>query len=105
MRKRRRNRRKSPSSTTKGVVYAALLGNLLVTATKFIAAVVTGSSAMLSEGLHSLVDTSNELVLMYGMKRASRRPDHDHPLGYGRELYFWSFIVAILIFALGAGLS
>lgn len=103
MRRRRRNKRKSTPS--KRVVYVALIGNLLVTATKFVAAAISGSSAMLSEGLHSLVDTSNELLLMYGMKRAGQQPDHDHPLGHGRELYFWSFIVAILIFALGAGLS
>src|SRR5689334_22150249 len=103
MLKRRRNRRKNNSSIH--VVYAALFGNVLVTATKFIAAAVSGSSAMLAEGMHSLVDTSNELVLMYGMKRAARRPDREHPLGFGREIYFWSFVVAILIFSLGAGLS
>jgi cation diffusion facilitator family transporter len=87
------------------VVYAALIGNLLVAVTKFIAAGLTGSSAMLSEGVHSLVDTGNELLLLYGLHRAARPPDVTHPLGHGRELYFWSFVVALLIFAIGAGVS
>jgi cation diffusion facilitator family transporter len=92
-------------SSTKTSVYAALLGNILVAATKIAAAMWTGSSAMTSEAVHSLVDTSNEILLLYGYRRASRPPDASHPLGYGRELYFWSFIVALLIFALGAGVS
>jgi cation diffusion facilitator family transporter len=87
------------------VIYAALAGNLLVAATKFWAAGWTGSSAMLSEGVHSLVDTSNQGLLLYGIHRAARPPDAKHPLGHGRELYFWSFIVALLIFSLGAGIS
>src|SRR5664279_2407732 len=86
-------------------VYVALAGNIAVAATKFVAAALTGSSAMLSEGMHSLVDTINELLLLYGMKRASRRPDTVHPYGHGRELYFWSFIVAIMVLALGASAS
>jgi len=90
---------------SKRAVYAALLGNVLVLVTKLGAALWTGSAAMLSEAVHSLVDCSNELLLLYGLRRAERPPDRTHPLGYGRELYFWSFIVAILIFALGAGLS
>jgi cation diffusion facilitator family transporter len=93
------------SSRSKKVVYAALAGNFLVAVTKFAAAVVTGSSSMLSEGVHSLVDTGNEALLLYGYHRSSLRPDATHPLGYGRELYFWSFVVAILVFALGAGVS
>jgi len=87
------------------VVNAALFGNLAIAITKFVAAAVTGSSAMLSEGVHSLVDTCNELLLLHGMRRAALPPDEDHPFGYGREMYFWSFIVALLVFALGAGLS
>jgi cation diffusion facilitator family transporter len=87
------------------VIYAALAGNLLVAITKFIAALWTGSSAMTSEGVHSLVDTANQGLLLYGKHRAARPPDNYHPLGYGRELYFWSFIVALLIFSTGAGVS
>jgi cation diffusion facilitator family transporter len=86
-------------------VYAALVGNLLIAVTKFIAASITGSSAMLSEGVHSLVDTSNEVLLLYGLRRSVMPADAEHPLGHGRELYFWSFIVALLVFALGAGVS
>ncbi len=95
----------SEPASSKTVVYAALLGNLLVALTKFCAAFWSGSSAMLSEAVHSLVDTGNEILLIYGMYRAARPPDKQHPLGYGRELYFWSFIVALMIFALGAGVS
>jgi divalent metal cation (Fe/Co/Zn/Cd) transporter len=78
----------APSSSKK-VIYAAFLGNLLVALTKFGAAWWTGSSAMLSEAIHSVVDTSNQLLLLYGMHRATRPPDQRHPLGHGRELYFW----------------
>jgi cation diffusion facilitator family transporter len=92
-------------SATRKVIYAALAGNLMIALTKFAAAWWTGSSAMLSEGVHSVVDTSNQLLLLYGIHRATKPPDDDHPLGYGRELYFWSFIVALLIFSLGAGVS
>ncbi|WOC15922.1 cation diffusion facilitator family transporter [Pseudochrobactrum sp. MP213Fo] len=87
------------------VIYAALVGNTLIAVTKFIASAITGSSAMLSEAVHSLVDTGNEILLLYGLKRAAKPADEQHPLGYGREIYFWSFIVALLVFALGAGIS
>ncbi|RVA22270.1 cation diffusion facilitator family transporter, partial [Mesorhizobium sp. M7D.F.Ca.US.004.03.1.1] len=90
---------------SKRVIYAALAGNLAIAVTKFAAALFTGSSAMLSEGVHSLVDTGNGGVLLYGMRRAARPADRTHPLGHARELYFWSFIVALLVFALGAGVS
>jgi cation diffusion facilitator family transporter len=92
-------------SSSKRVIYAALAGNLLVALTKFAAAFWTGSSAMLSEAIHSLVDTSNQVLLLYGIHRSSIPPDADHPLGHGRELYFWSFIVALLMFMLGAGVT
>jgi cation diffusion facilitator family transporter len=95
----------SAENSTRFAVYAALVGNLLVAATKAGAAFWTGSSSMLSEAVHSFVDTGNEGLLLYGMHRAKAGADREHPMGYGRELYFWSFIVAVLIFALGAGVS
>jgi cation diffusion facilitator family transporter len=90
---------------SKSVVYAAAAGNLMVALVKFIAAWWTGSSAMLSEAIHSVVDTGNQGLLLYGMRQAKRAPDPSHPLGYGRELYFWSFIVALLVFTVGAGVA
>ena len=91
--------------STRIVVYAALAGNIAVAITKLAAAAVTGSAAMFSEAVHSVVDCGNEGLILYGYRRATRRPDLVHPLGFGRELYFWSFIVALLLFALGAGVS
>lgn len=98
-------RKTAKRTSSRTVIYAAIAGNLLVALTKFAAAILTGSSAMLSEGIHSVVDTGNELLLLYGLHRAKMRPDREHPLGYGREIYFWSFVVALLVFAVGAGLS
>ncbi len=85
------------------VIYAALVGNLLIALSKFIAAFLTGSSSILSEGIHSLVDTVDQVLLLYGGSRAKRPPDRDFPFGHGKEIYFWGLIVAILIFSLGAG--
>lgn len=92
-------------SAGRRVVYAALAGNVAVAVTKLAAAAITGSAAMFSEAVHSIVDCGNEGLLLYGYRQASRRPDLVHPFGYGRELYFWSFIVALMLFALGAGVS
>src|SRR5712671_2078029 len=83
------------------IVRAAILGNILVAISKFAAAMFTGSASMMSEAFHSIVDTGNEALLLYGMWRSRRRPDIEHPFGYGRELYFWSFIVALLLFGFG----
>jgi cation diffusion facilitator family transporter len=93
------------ASASKPVIYAALIGNGLIAVTKFIAAWITGSSAMLSEGIHSVVDTGNQVLLLFGLRQSRKPPDAEHPFGHGKEVYFWGFVVAIMIFAVGAGIS
>ena len=87
------------------MLLVAFGANLGIAASKFVAAAITGSSAMLTEGVHSVVDSTNQLLLLWGRRQAKKPPDKHHPLGYGRELYFWSFVVAVLVFSLGAGVS
>jgi len=93
------------AGSSKKVIYAALAGNGLIAVTKFIAAAITGSSAMFSEGIHSVVDTGNQILLLHGLRRARKPPCDKFPFGHGKEIYFWSFAVAILIFAVGSGVS
>ncbi len=93
------------AGSSKKAIYAALVGNSLIAVTKFAAAAFTGSAAMFAEGIHSLVDTGNQILLLYGLRAARRPASPSFPFGHGKEIYFWSFVVAIMIFALGAALS
>src|SRR5258705_13283149 len=96
---------KSVASESKTALVAAILGNIAIAVTKFIAAAFTGSSAMISEGIHSAVDTGNGGLMLLGIHKSQQAPDFEHPFGHGKELYFWSLIVAIAIFAVGCGMS
>ena len=95
----------SGSSERPITVYGAIAANTVIAVSKFAAGITTGSSAMLSEGIHSVVDTGNQLLLLLGIHRSKRPADELHPFGHGKELYFWSLIVAILLFGLGGGMS
>ena len=93
------------ASGSKLAIFASITANLLIAILKFIASAFTGSAAMLSEGIHSVIDTSNGLLLLWGIKESKKKPDELHPFGYGKEIYFWSFVVAIFIFSLGGGVA
>ena len=95
----------APASDSRKVIYAAIVANLGIAAAKFVVAALTGSAAMLAEGIHSAVDTGNEMLLLVGEKVAARAPDARHPFGYGKAVYFWALIVALSVFTLGGGLS
>ena len=90
---------------SKTSIYAAIIANLLIAIMKFTASVFTGSAAMLSEGIHSVIDTTNGMLLLFGISRGKQGPDKLHPFGHGTEVYVWSFIVAIMIFAVGGGMA
>ena len=94
-----------PHGESPKAVIAAVLANIAIGVVKFIAAAISGSSAMVSEAIHSIVDSGNGLLILFGMKRAEQRPDLAHPFGYSQELYFWTLAVAVMIFALGGGVS
>ncbi|WP_315787958.1 cation diffusion facilitator family transporter [Fischerella sp. JS2] len=93
------------SDSSKKTIFAAMGANLAIAITKFVTAFITNSSAMISEGIHSLVDTVDQLLLLLGIRMSQKPADDSHPFGYGQELYFWTLIVAILIFSIGGGMS
>jgi cation diffusion facilitator family transporter len=95
----------SPDSSSKFAIYGAIGANVAIAASKFVAAAFTGSSAMLSEGIHSLVDSGNGLLILHGVRQAEKPADKRHPFGRSKELYFWALIVAILVFSVGGGMS
>jgi divalent metal cation (Fe/Co/Zn/Cd) transporter len=92
-------------TSSKLPVYTALIADLAIAISKFIAAAITGSSAMISEGIHSVIDSVNQILLLIGIKSSKKKPDENRPFEYGKELYFWSFVVSLLIFSLGGGIS
>jgi len=96
---------RSTGNESIAAIFAAIIGNLLIAVTKFTASYITGSSAMLSEGIHSVVDTGNGLMMLLGVRNSRKPPDEEHPFGHGRELYFWSLVVAFSIFGIGGGVS